>query len=162
MIYLDIESIKGNCLAEDYAEQIIVDSFSIGAANAITSDPANSERTLDRVQFSEMSFSKEMDSSSMLLYAACAGNQKLGDVTVSVTRTEGEAQMLLVTFVLEDAMISSISTSGSSGGGLPGESFTINFTAITGQYTKQNSDASADGQAVMGWDMKTRKVKAPA
>jgi len=162
MIYLKIESIKGNCTAEDFKEQIIVDSFQVSANNAITRDPANSERTLDRVQFSEMTFSKEMDSSSMLLYAACAGNEKLGNVTVSVTRTDGDEQMLLVKFELEDAMISNVSSSGHSGGGLPGESFSINYTAITGQYTKQKSDATDGGQAVMGWDMKTRKVKAPA
>jgi len=162
MIYVKIESIKGNCLAEGYEEQIIVDSFNLSAANAITNDPANAERTLDRVRFAEMVFTKEMDVSSMLLYAACAGNQKLGDVTITVTRTVGDEQGLLVVFVLEDAMISRVSTSGSSGGGLPNETFAINFTAITGQYTKQKSDASDEGQAAMGWDLKTRKVKAPA
>lgn len=162
MIYVSIDDISGNCTEAGYEEWIMVDSYSHGVGNSLTSNPGNTERTTGGVQISEMNFSKTMDASSMLLYAACAGNKNLGEVTVAVTRTEGEEQMLLVTYVLGDAMVSSISTSGSGHGDLPMESFSLNFTTITGQYTQQSPDGTALGQAPFGWDMKTRSVLAPA
>lgn len=162
MIYVSIDDISGNCTEEGYEDWIMVDSFSIGVSNSLTINPGNTERTTGGVNISEMSFSKTMDVSSMLLYAACAGNKSLGEVTVAVTRTEGESQMLLVTYVLGDAMVSNIASSGSGHGDLPSESFSLNFTTITGQYTQQNPDGTEKGQAPFGWDMTKRAVLAPS
>jgi type VI secretion system secreted protein Hcp len=161
MIYLKIDSIKGNCTEDPFKEQIIVDSFSHGLSQALTSRPGNTERTTDGPQFSEMNFSKTMDSSSPGLYAACAGAQKLGAATVSITRVEADKSMSTIKYTLGDAMISGISTSGSSGGDLPQESFSINFTSITSQVTQQNADSSKKGVAPFGWDLKEGKPMAP-
>lgn len=162
MIFVSIDDISGNCTETGYEDWILVDSFSIGMSASLTSQPNNAERTTGKVNIQEMSFSKTMDVSSLLLAAACAGNKGLGDVIVCITRTEGDAEMLLVKYVLGNGLVSSISTSGHGGGGLPSESFSINFTSITGQYTKQKEDATAEGNAVFGWDMVTGIVKAPA
>lgn len=161
MIYLKIDSIKGNCTEDPYKEQIILDSFSHGLSQSLTSRPGNTERTSDGPQFSEMNFTKTMDSSSPGLYQACAGNLKLGTATVSVTRIEGAKVMSTISYVLGDAMISGISTSGSGGGDLPSESFSINFTTITSQMTQQNPDSTKKGVAPFGWDLKEGKALAP-
>ncbi len=162
MIYLKIKDIKGNCTEEGFKDQIILDSFNHGLSLPLTSQPANTERSTGGPQFSEMNFSKSMDSSSPALYMACAGAKKLGDATISVTRTEGDKHMLLVTYVLGEAMISGVSSSGSAGSGLPQESFSINFTSITSQYTKQKSDSTKEGVSPFGWDLKLGKPLAPS
>ena len=76
-------------------------------------------------------------------------------------RIEGAKVMSTIKYVLGDAMISGISTSGSGGGDLPQESFSINFTTITSQMTQQNPDSTQKGVAPFGWDLKEGKALAP-
>jgi type VI secretion system secreted protein Hcp len=160
MIYLKIDSIKGNCTDQGYVDQIMVNSFSHSMHLNLTGHPKNSDRTSGGPQFSEMSFSKVMDSSTPLLYAACAGAKPLGTVVVSVTRDENDKPMNTVVYNLGEAMISNISTSGSVHG-MPQESFSINFTSITSQVTAQKTDSTKKGVAPFGWDLRTDAPKAP-
>ena len=162
MLYLSIDTISGNCTEKGYEDWIMLDSFSLGVANSLTSNAGNSERTSGGVQVSEMNCSKTMDVSSLLLAEACAGNKNLGEVVLTVTRTDADEQLELVNYTLSDAMISSISTSGSGNGDLPSESFSINFTAINATYTKQKPEGTAEGTANFAWDMKTRENKSAA
>ncbi len=161
MIYLKIASIKGNCTEDGYKDQIMIDSFSHGLSNPLTAAIGNTDRSSDGPHFTNMSFSKVMDTSSPGLWQACAGNRKLGEATVSVTRIQQDKQMNTVVYVLGDAMIEDISTSGSSGNDLPQESFTINFTTITSQVTTQVADSTKKGVAPFGWDLKENKALAP-
>jgi type VI secretion system secreted protein Hcp len=160
MIYLKIDSIKGNCTDDGFKEQIMVDSFQHGLSLALTNHGKNSDRTAGGPSFSEMSFSKVMDSSTPLLYAACAGARPLKTAVVTVTRDENDKHMTTVVYNLGEAMISSISTSGSSGG-MPHESFSIHFTTITSQVTQQNTDSTKKGVAPFGWDLKKDIPLAP-
>lgn len=161
MIYLKIDSIKGNCTEEPYKEQMIIDSFSHGVSQFLTTRPGNTERTSDGPQFSEMTFSKTLDSASPGLYQACTQNSKLGEATITVTRVEGGKVMETVKYVLGNAMVSNISTSGSGSGDLPSESFSLNFTSITTQMTQQNADSTKKGVSSFGWDLTKTEALAP-
>jgi len=162
MIYLNIPGITGNCTEVGYVGQIIVDSYNHGLSAQLNHDPSNTERTTGKPQWTEINFSKSMDSSTPQLYAACAGAKPFATATICVTRTEGDKHMLLIKYVLTDVLVSGISTSGSTGSGLPQEGFSLNFTSITGQFTQQKKDSTAKGQAAFGWDLATGLVKAPA
>jgi type VI secretion system secreted protein Hcp len=159
-ILLELTDVKGNSLLKDHSDKIIVDSFSISMHLPVTNDPANTERTLGRVNISEMSFSKATDLSTPALYSACAAGTKLGDASVLVGRNEGGAFMLHMKYVLSNAMVSTISTGG--GGGGMSDSFTLNFTKITAEYTQQNTDSTKKGTAPFGWDLSTNTDAAPA
>ncbi len=159
MIYLKFEkTLDGNCTEKGFEKQIMIDSFSHSLTNPLTTKIGNTDRTSDGPQFSQMSFSKVMDISTPLLYQACASNRILGTATISVTRVQGSEQMLAITYVLGDAMIENISTSGSAGGDLPNDSFMLNFSSITSEYTKQKVDSSKEGVAPFGWDLKLRQA----
>jgi len=160
MIYLKIDSIKGNCTDAGFENQIMVDSFSHSMHLNMTGHPKNTDRTAGGPQFTEMSFSKVMDSSTPLLYAACAGAKPLKTAVVTVTRDENDKPMNTVVYNLGEAMISSISTSGAAHG-MPSETFTINFTTITSQVTQQNTDSTKKGVAPFGWDLKKDAPLAP-
>jgi type VI secretion system secreted protein Hcp len=68
--------------------------------------------------------------------------------------------MLQMKFVLSNAMVANISTGG-GGGGLS-DSFTLNFTKVTSEYTQQNTDSTKKGNASFGWDLATNTAAAPA
>jgi type VI secretion system secreted protein Hcp len=151
IIILEIASIKGNCIIEGYAGQVIVQSFSHSASIPMQMDRANTERTSGRPNFSEMNFSKMADVATPALYAACVAGTKLGYAKIHIGRTEGSKFMSLIEYVLSDAMVSNISTSG--GGGQPSDSFSLNYTEITQVYSQQNQDSTKKGSAGFGWDL---------
>jgi type VI secretion system secreted protein Hcp len=56
-------------------------------------------------------------------------------------------------------MVSSI---GTSGGGEMGDTFSLNFTQMTSEYTQQNIDSTKKGNASFGWDLSKNVAVAPA
>ena len=151
IIILEIASIKGNCIIEGYEDQTIIQSFSHSASMPMQMDRANTERTAGRPNFSEMNFSKMSDVATPALYAACVAGTKLGEAKIHIGRTEGAKFMSLIEYVLSDAMVSNISTSG--GGGQPSDSFSLNYTTITQVYSQQNQDSTKKGFAGFGWNL---------
>ncbi len=156
VILLQIKDLKGNCTIDGHPDEIILNSFSHSVALPMSMDAANTERTAGRPQFSEMSFSKMTDQATPALYVACTEGKKLGDATLHIGRNEGGKFMSLMKYVLTNAMVSNINTSG--GGGIPADSFSLNFTKITSEFTQQNADSTKKGTATFGWDLATNKA----
>lgn len=157
ILILDLGStIKGNSTMDAYVDKIIVNSYSLSVALPMSMDIANSERTAGRPMFSEVSFSKMSDVSTTEMYQACTQGTKIGPATLYVGRVENGKYMALFKYVFDDAMISNISTSG--GGGIPSDSFSINFSKITLDFTQQKKDSTEKGTASFNWDLSTNKA----
>jgi type VI secretion system secreted protein Hcp len=158
-ILLSIKDIKGNALIDGYTDQIVIHSFSHSISLPMGMDATNTERTLGRPNFQEFSFSKSTDQATPGLFAACAQGTKLGDATLSIGRNENGKFMLHMKYVLTNSMVSSI---GTSGGGEMGDTFSLNFTQMTSEYTQQNIDSTKKGNASFGWDLSKNVAVAPA
>ena len=155
VLILDLGDIKGNCTIDGFPDKVIVSSFSHSAYLPMGSDAGNTERTLGRPVLSEMSFSKPSDLSTTALFKACTQGSKLGQAKLNIGRVENGKYMSFMLYVMENAMISQMSCSG--GGGIPNDSFAINFTKITATFTQQQSDSTAKGNATWTWDLGTMK-----
>lgn len=155
VIILEYPDIKGNCTIDGHADKIIILSYSHGVSMPMQGDSANTERTAGRPVFSEMSLQKMSDLSTPDLYKHCTQGKKAAAAKLFVGRVEDGAFMEIFNYELENAMISNISTSG--GGGIPSDSFSINFTKITGTFTQQNPDASKKGTSTWNWDLALTK-----
>jgi type VI secretion system secreted protein Hcp len=158
-IILQLGTIQGNSTIVGFENQIILQSFSHSVSIHIGTDTANTERTMGRPGFSEFSVAKATDQSTPAMYAACAAGTKLGTATISIGRNEGGVFMLQMKYVLTNAMVSNISTSG--GGGTM-DNVTLHFSAITSEYTQQNVDSTKKGSAPFGWDLSTNAALAVA
>lgn len=156
VIILEIKDVKGNCQIDKYQGQIILQSFSHGVSLPLQMDTSNTERTAGRPNFTEMTFTKMSDMATPVLYAACVQGKKLGDAKIHIGRNENGVFMSVIEYVLTSAMVSNISTSG--GGGIPMDSFSLNFTKITQDFTQQKSDSTKQGTANFGWDLETNKA----
>ncbi|MGV2904809.1 Hcp family type VI secretion system effector [Achromobacter sp. AGC25] len=156
-ILLQINNIKGNSTVDGYADAIILDSVSHSVSLPMAMDMANTERALGRPNFSELSVSKATDQSTPALYNACASGSKLGDATISIGRNESGKFLLLVKYVLGNAMISNVSTGLSSGGS---DSVALCFSTISMEYTQQAAAGNKAGTASFGWDLATNKSSA--
>lgn len=155
VLILNLGDIKGNCTIEKFAGQLIVSSFSHSAYLPMGSDAGNTERTLGRPVLSEMSFSKPSDLATTALFKACTQGTKIGPATLSIGRVENGTYMDFMTYVMDNAMISQMSCSG--GGGIPNDSFSINFTKITATFTQQQADSTAKGKNTWTWDLGAMK-----
>jgi type VI secretion system secreted protein Hcp len=156
-IILEIKDIPGNCELKEFNKKILVNSYSHSASIPITGDTANTERSAGRPQLSEFSFSKPSDISTTAMYKACTQGINLGEVKLHVGRIEAGKFEKLLEYTMEKAMISRISTSGSSG--IPSDSFSINFTSITCVYSQQDATTKTAGSATWNWDMETATAK---
>jgi type VI secretion system secreted protein Hcp len=159
-IILQFKDIKGNTLIDGFANGIQIMSFSHNVSMPMNFDTSNTERTLGRPSFGEFSLQKMTDQATPALYAACTAGTKLGDATISIGRNEGGKFMLQMKYVLKNAMISNIATSG--GGSDMMDSLSINFSGMTSQYTQQNPDSTLAGTAPFGWDLSTNKTLSPS
>ncbi|WP_347557938.1 type VI secretion system tube protein Hcp [Robbsia sp. KACC 23696] len=152
-LVLSIDSIAGNATLTGYAGKIIIEQFSLSVSLPMNMDVANTERTMGRPSFSEISVTKMTDISTPPLYAACTAGTKLGNITLTVMRNEGGVAMEYSKYVMTNAMISNISTSGGSNGSM--DSLSINYTKITTEFTQQSTDSTKKGTAQFGWDLTT-------
>jgi type VI secretion system secreted protein Hcp len=156
VLILDLGTIiVGNCQITGYASKIIVLSYSHGASIPMQMDSSNTERTAGRPVFSEISFSKMSDLSTTEMYKACTQGTKIGTATLHVGRVENGKYMNFFKYEFTNAMISNISSSG--GGGIPSDSFSLNFTKIKCDYTQQQSDSTAKGTGTWNWNLETMK-----
>lgn len=157
VLILDLGAvIKGNCQITGYVDKVIVLSYSHGVTLPHQPDAANTERTAGRPAFTAMSFSKMSDLSTTEMYKACTQGTKIGTAKLHVGRVENGNYMAFLTYEFTNAMIASISTSG--GGGVPSDSFTLNFTKIKVDYTKQKADSTNAGTATWNWNLETVKA----
>lgn len=147
---------KGNCTIDGYADKIIVSSFSHSAYLPMGSDSANTERTLGRPVLSEMSFSKSSDLSTTELFKACTQGSKIGPATLNIGRVENGKYMNFMTYTMQNAMISQMSCGG--GGGIPNDSFSINFSKIEAVFAQQNADSTKKGTGTWNWNLGTMKA----
>jgi len=154
VLILDLgTTIKGNCTIAGYVDKIIVSSFSHNAHLPMGNDASNTERTMGRPVLSEMSLSKPSDLATTEMFKACTQGSKIGQAKLNIGRVENGVYMNFMTYEMENAMISQISCSG--GGGVPNDSFSINFTKIKADFTQQKTDSSAKGTGTWNWNLET-------
>lgn len=159
ILILDLgAAIKGNCQVTGYTDKIVLLSYSHSVAMPLQGDVANTERTAGRPIISEFSFSKMTDLATTEIYQFCVKGTPIPLAKLHVGRIEGStgAYMSLLEYEFSNVLISNISTSG--GGGVPSDSFSINFTKVTCEYKQQESSSAAKGTAAWGWDLETVKV----
>lgn len=157
VLILDLgKDIAGNCTIKGFEGKVIVNSFSHSAYLPMGSDASNTERTLGRAVLSEMSFSKSSDLATTELFKACTKGAKIGPATLNIGRVENGAYMNFMTYVMDNAMISQMSCSG--GGGIPNDSFSINFTKIKADFTQQQTDSTKKGTGTWNWNLETMKA----
>jgi type VI secretion system secreted protein Hcp len=95
-------------------------------------------------KFGDMHIVKTVDKATPLLLKACASGTHFPSVTLVVRKAGGDPKL---TVTMDDVVISSYQTGGSSGGERPTESLSLNFTKIEFQYSKQDEKTSGKSPA---------------
>lgn len=134
-IYLKFDSIKGGATDKTFKDQIELNSIQWGAGLGVGS-ARGGNRTTSEPSVSEITATKIIDKSSEGLFKALLKGEPVGKGTISIAAaTKGESVAYLV-LELEDVIISGYSIS--SGGDVPSESLSLNFTKFDWCYTDRD------------------------
>ena len=143
--------IKGECKKQGHEGQIDVTSVSWSMHN-----PANMSRGgsggIGAVTFSDLNFTKVADAASHALQLAATTGEVMKEAIFYFRKQGGKAEEYLVV-TLKEAMVTSFSMSGGTGGE-PHESVSLNFATYSFVYKEQMPSGSLGGGKTIEYDVK--------
>jgi type VI secretion system secreted protein Hcp len=156
--FLKIDGIKGESTDDRHKDEIDVMSWSWGESQggALASGGGGGA---GKVQFQDFHFSGNMSKASPKLFLACATGEHIKEATITA-RKAGDPKGQGLDFMIvkmNDVLISSYQSSGSSGGDFPTDQVSMNFAKIEFSYAAQKSDGTLDAPITAGWDLKLNK-----
>lgn len=153
-------AIKGDSRDTGHTGQVEATSFShsIFQPKSATSSTAGGH-TAERVEHGEMIFSKDIDFASPALLVACSSGTLIRDVEISFYRAyggntaQGAQTRKKYWFIrLKNVIVASVSNSV-SGEGLPGETFSLKYSAIEWSYDELKIDGSNGQKMTKQWNL---------
>ena len=149
--FLKIDGVKGESTDDKHKGEIEIDSFSWGCHNQGTGGRGGGSGA-GKADFTDISLTKENDSSTHELIKSCASGKHFPKAVLTARKAGGEQQEFLI-ITMEDVMVSSFQSSGSSGGGsIPMEQVSLNYTKIKYEYKPQDNKGALTGNMVAGYD----------
>jgi type VI secretion system secreted protein Hcp len=150
-VFLKLEGIEGESTDSKHPKEIEVLSFSHGVSTPAPLPGGGG----GKASFSDINITKVVDKSTPTLYLKCAQGTHIKEALL-VLRKSGESGFEFYKIRLTDVLITSVQTSGSSGGdNRPVESISLNFAKIEWTYIPQKADGSADAPIVTSWNLAT-------
>lgn len=112
-----------------------------------------------KVNVQDMTLTKYIDSASHNLLQHCFDGKHIEKGTL-VVRKAGGTPLEYYTILMEDIMITAVSTGGSGGEDRLTENVTLNFSKVKVTYKPQKEDGTADADKIAGWDIAENKTNA--
>ena len=150
--FLKIDGVDGESRDDKHKGEIDVESWSFGASQS-GSMAMGGGGGAGKVVMQDFHFTKSVDKASPKLFEAIATGKHLKEAKL-VLRSTGGSQVEYLVITLSDVLVSSYSTSGSSGDYRPTESVSFNFAQIKMSYVEQDAKGSAGAATEFGWDLK--------
>ena len=155
-MFLKIEGIDGESQDDRHKNEIQIDSFSLGAANS-GSGGSNLGSGTSKVKVEDIHFTKQIDKASPNLFINCCSGKHIPTAVLTV-RKAGENPQDYFTITLTDVLISSHSISGHDGGGMPSDTFSLNFSKIKHEYKTQTASGTLGPAIAKTYDVNSNKV----
>lgn len=144
-IWLKITDIKGEGTHEGFADQIQIDSYSLGATNQIAGNRQAAGQIRGQVAVHDFVVTASLGLHSAPLFKALCSNQNLKEVVMTkLTSADKPLPFMIVT--MSDCFVSSFQSSDSGGSGTPGvEQISFNYGKIHMKYVLFGSDNKNKG-----------------
>jgi type VI secretion system secreted protein Hcp len=155
-IFAKIGDIKGESLDDKHKDEIDVMSFSWGLTQT-GSISAGGGGGAGKAQFQDFHFTSNTSKASPKLFLACATGEHIKEATITVRKAGGRGQQEFLVIKMNDVLVSSYQTGGSSGGDVPTDQLSLNFAKIEYSVAPQKADGSLDAPITAGWDLKANK-----
>jgi type VI secretion system secreted protein Hcp len=154
--FLKIDGIKGESHDSKHKDEIDLVSWSWGETQT-GSHAAGGGGGSGKVSMQDFHFVMHANLASPKLLLACANGEHIKEASL-VCRKAGKDQQEYLKIKFNDLLVSSFQTGGSSGGEVPMDQISVNYTKIEYSYAKQKPDGSLDGPVKAGYDIKEMKA----
>jgi type VI secretion system secreted protein Hcp len=152
-IHLKIDGVPGESKDAKHTDEIDVESWSWGASNPGSMGTGGGGGT-GKVSFTDLTFTHRMDKASPVLWLYACNGKHIPEATLTASK-QGEKAEIFLTVKMNDIIVTSVSTGGSSGGGsVPMESVSLQFAKAVMDYCPQKEDGTLDAPVNFGWDIK--------
>jgi len=153
-VYLKNDTIKGDCVATGFEDQIDCSSWSLGAFQS-TNMHQSTGGAAGSSEIQDLQITKSMDKASSLIYASCAEGIHLGELTLTCTRSYEGSDIKWLEIILKDTIIASVSSSATPDD-LGSEAVSFNFAEYMMKFYPQE-DGGAEGSSIdHGYNQATR------
>jgi type VI secretion system secreted protein Hcp len=157
--YLKLDSIDGESVTKGFENQIQILSFSWGGSN-VSSVAGTGGSGAGKVDLSDLSIMKHLDSASPLMYKALVSGLHVKTATLSAAKSgaggaSGGSKAFL-TISLGELFVTSMQLSGSSE--IPTESVSFSYNTIKYEYSKQNDQGNLQSTGAVSYDLKTNTI----
>lgn len=154
-IYLNLAgpALKGESLDKDHGGWIELTSWQ-HQLHQPTSPIASTSggHAVGRTQHGALVVTKEMDSSSPMLFQALSGATTFQSAQMNLYRSAGDGKRVkYLEIQMKNVLISNINMGGETG--LPIETISLKYAAIQWKYQKQSIDGSAAGVTLGVWSL---------
>lgn len=153
-IILDMTDIEGESQLKGFEKKVECLSYSHGVSMQVTGDVSNTERTSGRPDVQDFTLTKFVDKATNPLNQACCEGKNFKEALITVARNDNGTIIPLMTYTLENIVISSVSVGG-GGGGKPTETLSLNFGKIEWNFVAQKEEGGKGGNVPGVWDAST-------
>ena len=150
-MFINLGDIKGESKDSKHKEEIDILAWSWGLSNS-GSAHTGSGAGAGKVNVQDLSFTKYVDKASPNLIQHGASGKHIPKATLTV-RKAGGTPVEYIVIVLEEVLVTSLSTGGSGGEDRLTENVTLNFAKFTFKYTTQTDKGAADKTIPAGWNI---------
>ena len=105
-----------------------------------------------KANFQDLSFTKYIDSATNALMIHLSKGTHIPKVSL-LARKAGSGQIAYINMIMEEVMVTSVSTGGSGGEDRLTENVTLNFAKVTFSYTPQTGEGAEDKKKDFAWDI---------
>ncbi len=157
-VYIEYEGIPGNVTAEGFANHISVHSIQFGVGRGITMEAGHmANREATKPSLSEITFTKNADVSSTLLFKESVSGAAGKKVKIKFVQTGADAVVPFMEYQLEDCLVSGYSLSA-GGESDPVESISLSYAKITVVYSDFDKKNAGKPPARAHYDLTTAKA----
>jgi type VI secretion system secreted protein Hcp len=154
--HLKIDGVEGESAHADHKGEIEVLSWSWAVSNSSSSASGGGSGT-GKSTFSDLNFTHLYSKASPNLAKSCATGKHFPTVKFTA-RKQGEGSKDYLVFTLKEAFITSVSTSGGSGGDVT-EQFSMSYKDIEMAYKPQDEKGSMGGEVKFMYDVAATKAR---
>ncbi len=149
--FLQVSGANGSSTAAGHKNWIDVNSFSWG----VSVQTSNIGQQISKPLFQDFSWTQFIDSSTPAIFSDIATGKHIKNITFDVTKPIGSKQQTFFQMTFTNALITSLSFSGSSGGVAPILNGSFDYQAVKIEYWPTNADGFLGSGISASYDLRT-------
>ena len=153
-IFLKLDGIDGESQDQVHANEIDVDSYSMGVVNAGAGGGAGAGKAM----VNDLHFTWKVNKASPNVFIACCTGRPIATAAVTVRKSGGSAPVEYETIKLTGVFVSSFSKATHSDGEIGIESVSLTFSKIEYTYKPQSKSGAPEAAITKSYDIKANRA----